>query len=361
MAKPRVFVSSTYFDLKHIRDRVQSFIQGMGFEPVLFESGDIPFQHDIALDLACYAEIQLCHMLILIVGSRYGSPTSNDDQENPVDIDAHYKFYNSITSEEYRTARTKDIPIFIFVERDVLAEYRTFKRNRERDIDYAHVDNINVFLLLDEIMAQQRNNFVRGFERFDDIADWLRDQWAGLFAEFLSKKASEPTLRDLGAQIAELTQVSNALKNYSKYVLQNIGAPAKESAKLINEEERKIEGARLKRFEEEPLISYLRIHATKSRLPVTDPADMFRLFIQSPSLDTFLSQLGFPDEFKTEFFEKHLTVARRDFDALRSRYLPGPGMAAPHKVGKNAKTSSRPKEHPSRTSSKRARPKKRVR
>ena len=42
MAKPRVFVSSTYYDLKHIRDRPEAFIESFGYEPVLFESGDIP-------------------------------------------------------------------------------------------------------------------------------------------------------------------------------------------------------------------------------------------------------------------------------------------------------------------------------
>jgi hypothetical protein len=46
MAKPRVLVSSTYYDLRHIRNSLESFIEGIGYEAVLFESGDIAFHHD---------------------------------------------------------------------------------------------------------------------------------------------------------------------------------------------------------------------------------------------------------------------------------------------------------------------------
>lgn len=43
MARPRIFVSSTYYDLKHIRSAMEVFIDSMGYESVLFESGEIPF------------------------------------------------------------------------------------------------------------------------------------------------------------------------------------------------------------------------------------------------------------------------------------------------------------------------------
>ena len=76
MAKPRIFVSSTYYDLKHIRNSLEAFIDNLGYEAVLFESGDIPFHHDVPIDESCYVEIQTCHMLVLIIGGRYGSPSS---------------------------------------------------------------------------------------------------------------------------------------------------------------------------------------------------------------------------------------------------------------------------------------------
>ena len=39
MARPRVFVSSPYYDLKHIRSSLDSFIDRLGYEPVLSEKG----------------------------------------------------------------------------------------------------------------------------------------------------------------------------------------------------------------------------------------------------------------------------------------------------------------------------------
>lgn len=41
MARPKVFVSSTYYDLKHIRASMEVFIESLGFDAILFEKGDI--------------------------------------------------------------------------------------------------------------------------------------------------------------------------------------------------------------------------------------------------------------------------------------------------------------------------------
>ena len=43
MARPRVSVSSTYYDLKHIRASLSSFIESLGYESVLSEKGDIAY------------------------------------------------------------------------------------------------------------------------------------------------------------------------------------------------------------------------------------------------------------------------------------------------------------------------------
>jgi hypothetical protein len=70
MAKPRIFVSSTYYDLRHIRAVLEGFIRQLGYEPVLFEKGAIPFRHDKTLEENCLSEIDACDILILIVGGR---------------------------------------------------------------------------------------------------------------------------------------------------------------------------------------------------------------------------------------------------------------------------------------------------
>jgi hypothetical protein len=43
MAKPRVFISSTFYDLRQLREDLDDFIRSMGYEAVRNEEGNIPF------------------------------------------------------------------------------------------------------------------------------------------------------------------------------------------------------------------------------------------------------------------------------------------------------------------------------
>jgi Domain of unknown function (DUF4062) len=76
MSKPRVFVSSTYFDLKHVRSSLETFITTLGFDVVLSEKGRIAYSPDMPLDESCYREAQAADILVLIIGGRYGSEAS---------------------------------------------------------------------------------------------------------------------------------------------------------------------------------------------------------------------------------------------------------------------------------------------
>ena len=63
MAKPRVFLSSTYYDLKHVRERIERFLANFGMEPVLFENDNVTFEFNKPLDLSCYNEVKTCQMV----------------------------------------------------------------------------------------------------------------------------------------------------------------------------------------------------------------------------------------------------------------------------------------------------------
>lgn len=317
MAKPRIFVSSTYYDLKHIRDRLEAFIENFGYEPVLFESGDIPFHHDRALDESCYAEINLCHILVLLIGGRYGSMTSDEAKETSAN--EKIEFYNSITKKEYTTARDRDIPIFIFVEKNVLAEYETYKNNKESDIKYAHVDSKNIFKLLDEILAKERNNFIRGFERFDDVATWLRDQWAGLFADLITKKGKETSLEDLDSKLNELGNITNALKQYSEAMLR--GLQPESSENIIQQQEEIIESSRAQSFSKEPLIRYLLQRFESEYQGTISEKIAYQKFETSPAIKPFLTAIGFDEKFINTFIQDHEEKANRDFDKIKNKYL----------------------------------------
>ncbi|MFI5453745.1 DUF4062 domain-containing protein [Pedobacter sp. UC225_61] len=313
MAKPRVFLSSTYFDLKHVRRHVEAFIKQMGYESVLFESGDIPFHHDQALDESCYAEIDTCHILILIIGGRYGSSATNDaTQQEKEQKEKEISFYNSITKKEYEKAREKGIPIFIFVEKGVYGEYDTFKKNRtNKTISFAHVDSVNIFRLLDEIIAQRTNNFVKGFENFDDITTWLKEQWAGIFADFLSRRTTDTKIKNLQEQIEELKEISGALKVYNEAIL--VSTKAKDGTKLIKQEELKLRIRKASRFKREPLIDYI-IKAGNKEI---NTLRLYEYFTITKTLEEFAEKIIFDKGFINSFSRR----AHEEYKKIRNVYL----------------------------------------
>lgn len=319
MAKLRVFVSSTYYDLRHIRSSMEGFIESMGYEPVLFENGDIPFHHDISLAEACYNEVNNSHMLILIVGGRYGSATEERKKKTPdADIEKMYETYNSVTKKEYDTARTKDIPVFIFVEKGVKAEYETFKSNRgNKTIKYAHVDSVNIFHLLDEILSQKRNNYVKEFDKFEDIVIWLKDQWAGIFADLLIKKNDSATLRDMSGQIAELNQVTKSMKEYTESIMRKVQPDNFEQ--IISKQELKLRSNKIRRFGDEPMISFI-----LDKNPDVNSLRLFSAFEKSTSLEDFLKKAKLPKPFvEQDILVDHAEHAKQDYGELILKYING--------------------------------------
>ena len=81
MAKPRVFISSTFYDLRQIRIELDKFLESMGYEPVRNEEGDIPYGKEDELQMYCYKEIDNVDILIAIIGGRYGSPSVIEEKE----------------------------------------------------------------------------------------------------------------------------------------------------------------------------------------------------------------------------------------------------------------------------------------
>jgi hypothetical protein len=175
MARPRIFVSSTFYDLKQIRADVFRFITEMGYEPVLHERGKVPYGKEKSLEEYCYKEIEGCDILVSIVGGRFGSGSLQ-------------KPY-SISQLELKTAFEQEKQVFIFIERAVYSEYSTYLKNKGvLGIQYHFVDNPSVYSFIEEIEQLPRNNPISPFETAQDITDYLREQWAGLFQRFLEDK-----------------------------------------------------------------------------------------------------------------------------------------------------------------------------
>ncbi len=314
MVRPRVFVSSTYYDLRHIRNYIEDFLENMGFDAVLFERGDIPFSPDASVDESCYEEISNCHILILIIGGRYGSPTTEDSKKiETKSLDS----YNSVTKIEFETALKNKIPVFILIDKNVDIEYKTYKKNKANaSIKYAHVDHVNIFKLLDEIQAKQKSLFIQPFENFDDISDYLREQFAGLFADFLLKRKKEMEFKDLEERIIELKEVTEALKQYTESIMMKI--KPENYIQIIDSEQKRIESSNAMRFVEEGFIAFILKNISKTQ--IIEPVEVFRAFEKSISLNDFLNKINLKSEY--EAFEKgDLDAAKEEFEYLKEKYF----------------------------------------
>ena len=232
MARPRIFVSSTYYDLKHIRSSLDNFIEALGYDSVLSEKGDIAYSPDVPLDESCYREASAADIFVLIIGGRYGSSTS-DEEKKPSRL--FFERYDSITKKEYDTAWAKDIPIYILIEQNVYSEYQTYLRNKTtKNIKYAHVDSINIFKVIEEILSKPRNNPVHTFERFPEIEAWLKEQWSGLFRELLQRMSNQKQISTLSSQVETLGAINMTLQRYLEIVISKVSPD--EAPELIKSE-----------------------------------------------------------------------------------------------------------------------------
>lgn len=243
------------------------FISGLGYDPILSENGQIAYDAGIALDESCYREVESADMFVLIIGGRYGSEISETKAAVSPAPNQHYV---SVTRKEFETAIEKDVPVYILVESGVLNEYKTFLRNREnQQVNYAHVDSPQVFLFLDEIHGKRRNNPVHSFERFFDIENWLREQWAGMFRELLSRRVRQQELRSLAKQVEDLKEVNRTLQTYMEELLKS--GKGHDRGKIIERENQRLKNRRHDVAANNPLFRFLN---DRSTVPIEEILDV---------------------------------------------------------------------------------------
>ena len=113
---PAVFVSSTCYDLKQIRADIKDFIEKqLGYEAVLSDYDSFPLAPDIGTVENCLRAVkERADIFILVVGGRYGSLTDTG---------------KSVTNLEYIHARAQNIPIYVFINKEIVKESYGFVKN----------------------------------------------------------------------------------------------------------------------------------------------------------------------------------------------------------------------------------------
>lgn len=179
MAKPRVFVSSTFYDLRQVRSDLEIFIKELGFDPVLNERGNIPYGKEDRLEEYCYKEISTIDLFVSIIGGRLGCESQ------------HESF--SVSQMEFRTAFQLNKQVYIFIDKNVSAEYQTYLLNKQnKDIKYRFADSVRIYEFIESCEKLPANNTIHAFETSGDIIRYLKEQWAGLFQQFLKSQSGAP-------------------------------------------------------------------------------------------------------------------------------------------------------------------------
>lgn len=228
MARPRIFISSTFFDLRQVRADLDLFVKELGYDTVRNETGGIPYGREEKLEEYCYKEISGIDILVGIVGGRFGSEAEKGNY--------------SITQIEIKTAIQQNKQVYIFIEKNVLAEYQTYLINKDNETTkYRFVDDIKIYKFIEEIYSLPKNNIIHPFETTIDITTFLREQWAGLFRDLLQQEINKKEYESISQKVTELNEVSSTLQKYLENVLKSVSKEQSVTDSLIHSEKKRLE------------------------------------------------------------------------------------------------------------------------
>ncbi|MGF1849859.1 DUF4062 domain-containing protein [Vibrio lentus] len=210
MAIPKVFVSSTCYDLQEERAQLERFITNYGFHPILSEYSGVYYDVDTHTHESCVSEVAHCDMFVLVISGRYGGKFKGGNGE-------------SITQAEYNKARELGLPIFTFVKADVSAAQYYFKENVRanneafaKKITYPAIekqtDAVSIFGFIDSVQRSSSNNGVETYQSFTDIEEHLKKQWAGMFFSFLQKRKEQDKVEQITTVLSKLSGSSSKLE-----------------------------------------------------------------------------------------------------------------------------------------------------
>jgi Domain of unknown function (DUF4062) len=161
---PRVMISSTFYDLRQVRsDLVDFLVDELGFEPLVSELSSFPVDPDADTIENCKRRVERdADVLVLVIGGRYGWVDSSSAK--------------SVTNLKYLAARAKGIPIYAFVQKNVLALVPVWQKSQDADFSGV-VDDPRLFSFIEQVRSQDKVWTIE-FEYARDITRSLRAQFA---------------------------------------------------------------------------------------------------------------------------------------------------------------------------------------
>lgn len=206
MPKLSIFISSTFYDLKEQRQLLKTALEEMDYTVSLSEDGDVGYEKNQLLEQSCLKAVEASDVIVGIIGGRFGSESRLEDAI-------------SITMNEIDTALRDRKLVYIFVEQDVLAEYDTYKKNRDKanQLEWAHVDNVEIYKFLDELYAH-KDVPMMGFEYGSKILSLLKRQLSSQLSKYINDDArlsQQKTAMDVRAEVQNLKEAVFSFKKLS--------------------------------------------------------------------------------------------------------------------------------------------------
>ncbi len=235
MASLRIFVSSTCFDLAPIRGQLRTFINSMGYEPIMSDYNDVLYDPRIHTHTSCIEEIATCDLVILIVGSRFGGKAI-PEAISKVDFDAliekstsvdHLKKKENISVTQLEVLKSVEIgiPIFTFIDNRLWNDHELYEKNKSKsilkEIEFPSIEKPEtaefIFEFINFLRHRTRGNSINTFGKFEDIELTLKKQWTGLFQRLLNESKNKQL------EFKRIDILSNQFEDLKTAILTSIG------------------------------------------------------------------------------------------------------------------------------------------
>lgn len=230
MARLRVFISSTCYDLDILRGEIRPFIAGMGYEPVMSDYSDVLYDPRSHTHDSCLKEVPGCDMVVLIIGSRFGGAAVPSALQQ-MDFSAIEKLSTkaglveskeklSITQLEVLKAVESSVPVYAFVDERVLHDHHVYEKNKDKrelieQIDFPSIQKREtakyIFEFINFLSHRTTNNSILAYSKLEDIRQQLASQWSQLFQRLLLESRTRThearRYRDFSERIDDLKAV----------------------------------------------------------------------------------------------------------------------------------------------------------
>jgi hypothetical protein len=206
---PKVFLSSTIYDLRDLRDAFESALRKEGYTVMASEYGSIPVYSSKHSYEVCLEAARTCDCLIAVIDGRFGG-TMPDGK-------------TSITQAEIEAALGKRKQVYVFVRQGVWDAKEIYSAHAKAGHPFVAskiVDDERVFHVIDEIRKRPTGNWIFQFNRLNDLIETVFFQLQSYQAS-MTVATSAMRLRDAaGFELVRIKDMSTTTaKRYSAFLI----------------------------------------------------------------------------------------------------------------------------------------------